>query len=187
MSAMQHTLKLIIGVVAAGLFLFGCGNESTDNIASQKKEVPDEVISDFTTEESDSGMVKWRLSAPTANKFNARKIFLMDKPKIEFYNEMGYLQTTLTAENGEYSQESRDMLAYGNVVVVSVGGDVLETDSLRYLNMDDKIISDSAVKLTRGNDVITGVGLECNHDLSSVDIKKDFEATIVDDEENISG
>ena len=34
-------------------------------------------------------------------------------------------------------QTSRDMLAYGNVVVVSVDGDVLETDSLRYVNADD--------------------------------------------------
>lgn len=180
-------LRLFFVVFFLVVFVLACEDDGAKQLADRSSEVPDEIISDFTTEESDSGLVKWRLSAPTANKFNSRKIFLMDKPKIEFYDELGALQTTLTAENGEYSQETRDMLAYGNVVVVSVAGDVLETDSLRYLNEVDKIVSDSPVKLTRANGIYTGVGLECDHSLSSVDIKNNFEATIIDDGDRVDG
>lgn len=187
MRVIRPMLRLLVVVVVLGVLLLACEGDGTEHIADRSDEVPDEIITDFTTEESDSGLVKWRLSAPTANKFNSRKMFLMDKPRIEFYDELGALQTTLTADNGEYSQETRNMLAYGNVVVVSVTGDILETDSLRYLNGEDKILSDSAVKLTRENGVYTGIGLECDHSLSSVDIKKDFEATIIDDGERIDG
>jgi LPS export ABC transporter protein LptC len=129
--------------------------------------------------------VSWKLTAPRAYRYNARKVFVMDDPRVEFFDDAGMLQTTLTSKNGEYFQDSRDMLAYGDVLVVSVEGDVLETDSLRYLNAEDKIVSDSHVKLTRGNDVITGVGLECDHNLSSVDVKKNVKATIIDDEGTI--
>lgn len=183
---MQQTLRSFI-LAVAGAVLLSCGGEQSEQIASQNNKVPDEVISDFTTEETDSGRVKWKLTAPTANKFNAAKVLLMDKPKIEFFDELGMLQTTLTADKGEYSQVTRDMLAYGNVVVVSTDGDVLETDSLRYLNAEDKIVSDSAVKLTRGDDVLTGIGLECDHNLSSVDIKRNVEARIIDDGETLDG
>jgi len=106
----------------------------------------------------------------------------MEKPRIDFYDELGNLQTTLTSDKGEYFETSRDMLAYGNVVVVSVEGDVLETDSLRYVNVEDQIVSDSRVKITRGRSVTTGIGLRCDHKLNSVEILRDVEARIVDDE-----
>jgi LPS export ABC transporter protein LptC len=106
----------------------------------------------------------------------------MSDPKIEFYDEMGNLQTTLIAQNGEYSLATHDMLAYGNVVAVTFRGEVLETDTLRYLNATDKIVSDSFVKLTRGKDVLTGIGLECDHTLESVDIKKNVRAMILEED-----
>jgi LPS export ABC transporter protein LptC len=183
----QQWLRIAAVAVLAVLLAQGCSEKAPQQIASQGGEVPDEVVSDFVTEETDSGRVSWKLTAPRAYRYNARKVFVMDDPRVEFFDEAGMLQTTLTSDNGEYFQDTRDMLAYGDVLVVSVEGDVLETDSLRYLNAEDKIVSDSRVKLTRGNDVITGVGLECDHSLSSVDVKKNVKATIIDDEGNIDG
>jgi LPS export ABC transporter protein LptC len=74
------------------------------------------------------------------------------------------------------------MLAYGDVVAVTFKGEVLETDTLRYLNQADKIVSDCFVKLTRGRDVVTGIGLEADHTLESVDIKKDVRARILEED-----
>jgi len=52
---------------------------------------------------------------------------------------------------------------------------------------EDRIVNDCFNKLTRGNDVITGYGLECDHDLSAVDIKRNVEARFVDDEQGLIG
>jgi LPS export ABC transporter protein LptC len=184
---LRRMREVAVAALIALLLAAACEIENSEQVAGGSGEIPDEIVSDFTTAESDSGRVRWKLTAPKANKFNARKVFVMDQPRIEFFDDAGRLQTTLVSDNGEYFSDSRDMLAYGNVVVVSVEGDVLETDSLRYVNDDDKITSDSFVKLTRGDDVITGYGLECDHNLSSVDIKRDVKATIRDDEGKLNG
>lgn len=178
---LRRTLK-ISAIVAAALSMgFGCSGESSQQGTVDNSDVPDEVVTDFTTAETDSGRVAWTLTAPKAFRFNERKVFLMDDPRIEFFDEFGNLQTTMSSDKGEYFQTSRDMLAYGNVVVVSVEGAVLETDSLRYVNADDRIVSDSRVKITRGRNVTTGIGLRCNHELNSVEILRDVEAVIIDD------
>lgn len=181
MSNLRQTLKVTVVLAAAFSTAVGCSGESSQESAVDNTEVPDEIVTAFTTAETDSGRVAWTLTAPEAYRYNARKVFLMDDPRIEFFDEFGNLQTTLTSDKGEYFETSRDMLAYGNVVVVSVQGDVLETDSLRYVNTDDQIVSDSRVKITRGRNITTGIGLRCDHNLNSVEILKDVEAVIVDD------
>jgi LPS export ABC transporter protein LptC len=170
-------LALMVALAAAA-----CDRKDGGQAAADNAGVPDETVMEFQTQESDSGRVQWTLKAPRADRFNARNVFVMDDPKIEFYDRMGNLQTTLTADKGEYLLDTHDMLAYGNVVAVTFKGEVLETDSLRYLNEADKIVSDSFVKLTRGRDVVTGIGLECDHTLESVDIKKDVHAIVIEED-----
>jgi LPS export ABC transporter protein LptC len=165
------------------LLVAACSSEIPEEVPEyQPGQVPDEVFTDFVTEESDSGLTQWRLTAPRANRFAKRKLVLLDKPVIEFFNRQGERTTTLVSEKGKYSEETRDMLAYGNVVVRSVDGDILETDSLRWDSTTDKITTDNFVTLTQGNNVITGWELEADPNLNSVDIKRDVKARIVDKE-----
>jgi len=143
-------------------------------------DLPDETFRDFTTQESDSGLTKWTLSAPTADRFTEERLIILDRPTIEFFDDFGAVQTTLVADSGSYTEDSRDMLAFGNVVVTSTDGKTLETDSLFWNNETGKIVTESFVKLTEGSDVVTGYGMECNPDLGAVDIKRDVKATIKD-------
>jgi LPS export ABC transporter protein LptC len=159
-----------------------CAKKETRDAPVDTSQTPDEVVTEFVTQETDSGRVQWKLAAPRALRYSARNVFLLEKPTIEFFDDMGNLQTTLNAKSGEYSVLTHDMLAYGDVVATSTKGEILETDSLRYLNETDKIVSDSFVKLTRGRDVITGIGMECDHTLDSVDIKKNMKARIVEED-----
>jgi LPS export ABC transporter protein LptC len=165
----------------------GCSEKGAKDAPVQGSLLPDETVTEFVTQETDSGRVQWKLAAPRALRYNEKNVFVMDNPRIEFFDDMGNLQTTLTAKNGEYSLLTHDMLAYGDVVATSTKGEVLETDSLRYLNERDKIVSDSFVKLTRGKDVITGIGMECDHTLDSVDIKRNMRARIVEEDGKLNG
>jgi LPS export ABC transporter protein LptC len=167
--------------------LSACNEEVPENVTVEEAPVraPDEVFTDFVTLESDSGLAQWRLTAPKAKRYTKEKLIMLDNPVIEFFDKEGTRQTTLISDAGEYSEETRDMLAYGNVKVTSVEGDVLETDSLCWNNEQDKILSNSFVKFTRGRDVLTGYGLECDPNLNSVDIKRDVKATIVDQADEV--
>jgi LPS export ABC transporter protein LptC len=169
------------------LVLASCSRKASEDVSPASEGAPDEVFSEFVTQESDSGKVKWRLTAPEASKFNEKKLITLEKPVIRFYDDKGELETTLTSEKGKFFEDSQDMLAFGNVVVKSVSGDVLETDSLFWINAQGKIISNSFVKLTKGNDVITGVGLECDYNLSAVNIKKNVSAKIIDEKGEVDG
>ncbi len=181
MEHMRFKLKLLFAATVTAALLFGCSHEEEGPAGSRPDSLPDEVVTRFVTEETDSGRIKWRLRAPKARRFRLEEVFYMDEPEIQFYDKFGYLQSTLVAQHGEYSERDELLLAYGNVVVTTVDGDILETDSLRYLSAEDRIRSDSFVKLTRGTSVVTGIGLECDHNLSSVEILRDFKATLIDD------
>jgi len=181
LSAGRRSLVVLLAMAALAVLPFACSDEPEDDFGYTMHGAPDEIVVDFLMQESDSGLVRWQLTAPKASKYNAKKLILMEKPTIRFYDDIGDLQTTLNSDNGEYREDTRDMLAIGNVIVVSVEGDVLETDSLLWVEKEEKIVSDSFVKLTRGNDIITGIGLECDYNLTSVNIQRDVKATIVDE------
>jgi LPS export ABC transporter protein LptC len=178
LSVLKRTL--LAGIVT--VFFAACGEDTSGDIAFDRENVPDEVFEDFVTQESDSGRMQWKLTAPLAKRFIKKHEIQMDEPRIEFYDDGGVLQTTLTSEQGTYYEDPGDLLAYGNVVVISTNGDELETDSLLWVNARNKIISNCFVKLTRGKDVVTGYGLECDNDLSSAVIKRDVQATIRSEE-----
>jgi len=179
---MKRRFIEIILAAAFGILAFGCSEKTTQESGYRPGETPDEVFTDFVTQESDSGVLQWSLTAPEAKRFRSKQLVVLQSPRIVFYDEKGETKTTLVSNSGEYYEDSRDMLAYGEVVVTSLEGDVLETDSLLWSNSENKIFSDSFVKLTRGKNVITGYGLECRNDLQSVQIKRDVKATVVDEQ-----
>jgi len=182
----MRLLTRFVWCVVVAVLVSSCSEEPTREVAVEgRAQIADEVFTDFVTQESDSGNTQWKLTAPKANRFREKKTIFLDNPRIEFFDKMGNLKTTLISDSGEYSEESRDMLAFGNVVVETVDGDVLETDSLLWVHTRDRIVTDAFVTLTRGRDVITGYGLECDPKLDLVDIKHDVKAMIVDDEGNL--
>jgi len=156
------------------------GDRSRGNIATA--DVPDQEFSDFTTVESDSGRVRWRLIAPVARLYNARKLLAADEPHIEFYDATGMLTSVLTADKGEYNQVTHDLTALGRVVITSQDGYVLETESLVWVNQLNEIHSENFVTFTRGRDVLTGYGLRGDPELRNVEIQRDVKAYLRDDD-----
>lgn len=182
---MRRSARFVWCFLAAAL-VCSCSEEPARKVVvGGEKQIADEVFTDFVTQESDSGFAQWKLTAPKASRFKEKKTVFLDNPRIDFFDKMGNLKTTLISDAGEYSEESKNMLAIGNVVVRSVDGDVLETDSLVWMYKRDLIVTEAFVTLTRGRDVITGYGLECDPKLDLVDIKRDVKAVIIDDEGNL--
>jgi len=172
------TLALLL---ALPLYL-SCEGVGDDGRSVYTEDVPDQEFSDFTTVESDSGIVKWVLSAPVARVYNASKLLVTDDPRIEFYNEDGTLASVLLAKKGEYNQVTHDLTALGDVIVTSSEGYTLETESLVWVERLEEIHTEDFVRFIKGEDVLTGYGFRSDPNLENVEIMKDVKAYLRDDE-----
>lgn len=93
---------------------------------------------------------------------------------VEFYEEDGSLASTLEAERGEIDGLTHDLRVRGNVTVQSTERGTLETDSLTWINADNLIVTDAAVRLTGDTDVIAGDGFEADPGMSRYIIRRNI-------------
>lgn len=97
------------------------------------------------------------MQAAHVRKFADMKITLIsDGLTIDFFNDQGQHTSILTAKGGELKDVRQDMLAYGNVIVTSDSGAVLFSDTLRWDNKKQKIISEIPVKIVTKTDTLFG-------------------------------
>ncbi len=169
-------------VLCCAAALGSCQGKDADRGSIATADVPDQEFSDFKTLESDSALVKWTLKAPVARVYNARKLLVTDDPRIEFFDAAGQLTSILTSDKGEYNQVTHDLTALGHVVVTSIEGYVLETETLVWVEKLGEIHSEDFVKFTRGSDILTGYGLRGDPGLRDVEIKRDVKAYLRDED-----
>lgn len=174
------SIRIVIVVCLAALYI-SCGEIDNSEQSIGTRDIPDQEFADFSTYESDSGVVQWILEAPVARIYNARKLLVTIQPRITFFNEQGETTSVLTADKGEYQQVSHDLTALGNVVVTSRQGYMLETESLVWVNEMEEIHTEDFVRFIKENDILTGYGFRSDPELQNVTIHRDVEAFLRDD------
>jgi LPS export ABC transporter protein LptC len=160
----------------------GCEQNSESRFEQVQNETPDQEVGDFSLTESVEGTKKWTLKAEWAAIFNENAKVHARIVRIDFFREDGTRFSELKADSGILSQDTNDMEARGRVVVTTEDGVTLETESLRWLNAPQQIVSEDFVKITQGRDVLTGVGLVSDPSLNEFEIKSHVEAFVIDEE-----
>lgn len=173
----RHAL-LLMGVLSALVPLTGCERVRTVAPAASTVELPDQEVSDFALTETDGGRPQWKLYARDASTFSARNTIVAHEVRIDFYDEAGARSSTLTAREGEINQLRRDMIARGNVVLKTTEGTRMSTQQLKFLNREQKIVSDEFVRVERGGDVLTGYGFESDPNLEHFEFKRQVKAVV---------
>ncbi len=93
---------------------------------------------------------------------------------VRFFDENGRLSSTLTADRGRILESSRNMTVHGNVLIVSSEHGRLETDSLKWVEQENRITTGAVVRLSTARDVVTGVGFEADPNLDEWRIFRDI-------------
>ena len=168
---MGRNLGIVMLVI---LFSVLCGCREMEESSVEERHRPTQVAEGFTLTETISGEKVWCLKADKALSYEDEDLIKIYGVTIEFYKEGGHY-STLTSEEGIYHTSTADMEAFGEVVVESEEGR-LETDRLNWVAKEEKIRTDDYVKITKGETVITGRGLESDPRLESVKIEKEFQA-----------
>jgi LPS export ABC transporter protein LptC len=138
-------------------------------------EQPEQILRDFTTTESDSGVVRYVVRARVARIY-ADEVTRAEDVQVDFYDQ-GQKASVLRSRQGVLDRDRR-LRADGDVVVTSVDGAVLTTESLYWDREKGKIRADGAFKIVgKGGDVLTGTGLTTDPNLSLIDVDRDPEGT----------
>src|SRR5262249_52911136 len=76
------------------------------------------------------------------------------------------------------NQVTRDMTARGNVVILNSDGTRMSTQSLHFLNREQKITSDELVRVEQKGNVLQGVGFESDPNLKHYQFRTQVTGTV---------
>ena len=142
---MKYIFLVIILIITIGCI----NDEKEPALPDSIEEYPDQESWDATILITKEANTIGYLKAGKIEKYSKKNITLLkEKIKIDFYNNEGQHTSVLTSEGGKVFDITQDMLAYGNVIVISDSGMTLYTDTLKWDNKKQKIISEVPITIT---------------------------------------
>jgi len=167
----------LAAMLALALLLHGCGDDEGGEFG-RSRSLADQEVDGFTLTQTREGARVWSISADHALVYDdADRVEMIDL-RVDFFDDDGEVRSTLTANEGILARRTNDMEVIGNVVVYAADGTILTTDKLTWNERKGKVESDRPVRVTKGDDVMTGVGVEADPDLKNIRVKSGFKAFV---------
>ena len=134
----------------------------------QATDSADQVLEGFSHYVTNDGVRRSRVEADTAFYYEPTQITELHDVKVVFFDLKGAEGSTLTAQRGTYRWQDGSMEATGNVRVVSPDGRRLTTESLRYDNATNTIMTDKQFSFDRGQEHLEGNSFRSDPDFKNV-------------------
>ena len=180
---MKNMLKYISLLLCLTL-LTGCSqtDKSADTIdaSSDTLNLPDSESFDATIHLYNKDRQTAEIIASRILKFQILDSTIAYDLDVNIFDSSKHITTEITGDSGIISDNEHTIKIYGNVELVTENGTTLETDYLWWDYRTDRIKSDAFVKVTRGDDVVTGWGLDADKRLNSIKILDRVSGTISD-------
>jgi LPS export ABC transporter protein LptC len=139
--------------------------------ADINQDYPDQETWNATSSLTRAGKKIGIIKAGIIKKYRKKSVTLLsDSIRVDFFDKEGHHTSVLTSLGGEVLDVKQDMVAYGNVVVVSDSGITLRTDTLYWDNKRQKVISKIPVIFTTLTDTLFGDSFESDPDLTNYQI-----------------
>ncbi len=130
------------------VLLAACSSDEGKQALQSETDYPDQESWQATVLITKEARTVGKLQAGHVQKFSKKGITLLgDSLTVDFFNPDGGHTSVLYAQGGKVFDVRQDMIAYGKVKVVSDSGLTLFTDTLRWDNKAQKIISDRAMMI----------------------------------------
>lgn len=186
-----------VGLLAGLLFQAGCKKPPTEKSTVLNSngifETPELVLKGLRVQSYLKNSLEWNMDAQKGEGFTTSSFFRLFEMNLDLFKNGGksaaiqsdqaFIDFSQTGSSQPVVQKMTgfamgpgDMLALGNVVVVSTDGSKLLTDWLHYHRQTDLITSTAPVQLLRADSLTHGTGLEATPDLTRVKI---FKQTVV--------
>lgn len=188
MAYRHHSLYLLLAVVAAGLVACGETADPSDE-ASVAQSTParghlEQAFDSYELYETDAAVQQWTLNSDFMQKYSGLDHADLQQIKMVFFDD-GVYHATLVADSGTAKIKNNDVHVWGHVVITTATGRRLRTSELFFTNADGYIRNEVYNVFDRGDDVITGYGLEATPDLDYFMLKRQNYGVVVDDETDV--
>lgn len=175
-----HNIKYCIVTLLLGvaMLFLSCSDEVKQEIPKNsfiEQKYPAIDATDYDVVITEDGIVTYHLTAPKLIKFETK-----ERPYSEFpdgfhitkFDENKKKTSELSANYGKNFDKEHKWEAIGNVIAINIDGDTLRTEHLIMLEKEDRIYSDKYVRISRKDQIITGIGFESDQEMKNWVIKK---------------
>lgn len=170
-------MKFILAVITILSLTLSCSQDQTGTTV-QPEGMPDQILENSVIIFTVNGIKSTVVKAKYIEKYLAGDLTKAKGLYVDFYDKEGNHTSVLVADSGDIREKKQVLEVKGEVVVTTDKGVKLETTSLRWDPNLSKIITDDFVKITRGQDVVTGQGMESDQELTQIKIKKNVSGEI---------
>ena len=157
------------------IFFYSCANDPSlvkDFVPIEQ--LPIEEIEEAEILHTEGGILKVKVVSSDIKRFKEGQpaLIFSNGIKVIFYNDSGFISSTLEAQSAEIDEIRNIMKAYNNVSLTSIEGEKIESEELIWDEKRNKIYTDKEVLISTQKEMIQGEGFESNPDFSEYSISK---------------
>lgn len=166
----------LTAALAIALLVAGCGQQEKTSAPSNDGPadalLPDAILKGATIYLYDRGKVTAEIQADSIIKYEANDSTVAFALDVNSYDSVGMVETHVVGDSGIIREKTGELYIYGNVDVTTAEGSRLQSEYLYWDSENELIKSDKFVRITKDQDVITGIGLESDEHLHRIRILK---------------
>ena len=181
------TTANVVGIL---FFMIACGGKKTEVIGAieDRKQMPQLHASEITTIISDSGVTRYRMSAPIWNVYDKAEPSYWEFPEgvhLERFDTDLNVDANIRSQYAKYFDKEELWELRKNVDATNLEGERFETERLYWDQKKEEIYSDTIVKVTQKTGFIYANSFVSDQTLSkyTFDTRKDGHAEIILEEE----
>lgn len=164
-------------LVFLGLFVTACSHEKPDKIDAivDRSKMPRLHASEITTVVSDSGITRYRISAPSWDVYDRATQPYWEFPNgihLERFDQAMKVDVNVHSLYAKFNENEQLWELRGKVKAVNLQGELFETEQLFWEQRQERFYSDSLIRITQATRIINGIGFESNQTMTKYTIKR---------------
>ncbi len=173
----KRILPVAIAFATVAIVVSSCDGDKKEfiNVQVDYETTPTMKTTDVETVISDSGIVRYKITAPTwlvfdeaqEPRWNFSQSLHMDK-----YDNNMKEDASFDCDSAEYLSKKRLWRFDGHVVAVNVAGDRFATNQLFWDQQKKKVYTDSFIHIERSDRVIEGYGFVSNENMTEYNVNR---------------
>ncbi len=164
--------KLKLFFFLSAFLLAACRSQTPDSLPRPAPSEPDEVLFNSTITLTSRGTLTSQIKADRIMRYANRAPMFLYGIDAQFYDSSGREQARVTADSGSAIERTRYVELRGKVQVLYSNGTEIKTDSLKWDQANDKVMTEGFVKITKKDgSILTGSGLTTDPRFTSYRLK----------------